>query len=50
MLDYLGMDFDYRVPGQAKISMVGGMVDEAQDECEIEGSAKTPATLYFFPS
>ncbi len=35
MLDYLGMDFDYRSPGQVKISMVG-MVDEALDEYELE--------------
>ncbi len=42
VLDYLGTDFDYRSPGQVKISMVG-MVDEALDEYELEGSAKTPA-------
>jgi hypothetical protein len=41
------MDFDYRSPGQVKISMVG-MVDEALDEYELEGSAKTPAALHLF--
>ncbi len=47
VLDYLGMDFDYRSPGQVKSSMVG-MVDEALDEYELEGSAKTPAALHLF--
>jgi hypothetical protein len=43
----LGMDYDYRSPGQVKISMVG-MVDEALDEYELEGSTKTPAALHLF--
>jgi hypothetical protein len=46
VLDYLGIDVDYRFPGQVKISMVG-MVDEALDEYELEGFAMTPAALHF---
>jgi hypothetical protein len=47
VLDYLGMDFDYSVPGCVTISMPG-MVDQIVEEMEITESIRTPAAMDLF--
>lgn len=47
LLDYLGMDLDYSIPGVVKVSMKA-MVEEAIEIYGAQGTAKTPATSNLF--
>jgi hypothetical protein len=47
VIDYLGMDLDYSIPGVCSISMKS-LIEEAIDSYHVDGSAKTPAAQYLF--
>ena len=47
VVNYLGIVFDLRTPGKAKVTMTG-FVDEMLRECGITGRASTPATEGLF--
>ncbi len=47
VIDYLGMDLDYSIPGVCSISM-RSLIEEAIDQYQVEGSARTPAAQYLF--
>jgi hypothetical protein len=49
IIDYVGMDFNYEVPGVVKISMVQ-MVDEVVEELEITEDSRVPAAPNLFQS
>jgi hypothetical protein len=49
IIDYLGMEFDYSIPGVVKVSM-NGMIEEALDDWGITDTAITPAKSKLFLS
>jgi hypothetical protein len=48
VLDYLGMTFDFSVPGKVKITMNGYVTDLLKDCDDIPGTVDTPATSTLF--
>jgi hypothetical protein len=44
---YLGMDLDFTVPGECRITM-DGMIDDILAKCGVDGIASTPATEELF--
>jgi len=47
VIDYLGMDFDYSLPGVVKISMTA-MVDQVIEELQVNEKVRTPAANDLF--
>jgi hypothetical protein len=46
-VDYLGMDFDYSIPGIVRISMKA-MIEKILEEVPVNETARTPATNDLF--
>ena len=47
VLSYLGMNLDFRIAGQVKISM-DGYVQDTLSECKVKGRASSPAPIHLY--